>query len=334
MNLTLGAFTLRVVIALALAAAFFLLWKVLEVVVLAFGGIIMAILLRTFSESLARHTGMRESWALFIVILLLILLLGLLIWLMQTRVATEMHQLTQTLPASWSQLRQVINRYPAGSALTNGLQLLVERSGANFGQLAGSTFSALSSLVLMPFLGVFLAATPNLYRNGLISLVPPRGRPAVADALDATTHALRHWLLGVLASMVCIGIVTWGGLSVLGIPLALALGILAGLLEFISFLGPILSALPAILVAFTVGPVSALEVLVLYVVVQHLESYLLVPVLQKRVGALPPALTILAVVMFGLIFGLLGVIFATPLIVATRVLVQKLYVDHLTPSAS
>lgn len=331
MNPTLATFTVRALVAISLAAAFFLLWKVIDVVVLAFGGIIVAVMLRIFTDFLARHAHLRDTWALAITIAALLVLLALIMWLLQARLSAQVHQMIQALPESWQRARATIGRSPLGATLIDGLQSMIQRaeSGGLIARIATSTFNAVTNLVLIPFLGLFLAAAPRTYTGGLVALVPRGGRAQFSDALDATAQALSHWLLGVLASMICIGVATGLGLWALGIPLALSLGILAGLLEFIPFIGPILSSIPAILIAFMIGPTRAAEVVALYVAIQQLESYVLVPIFQRKAVSLPPALTIIAVVVFGLIFGMPGVIFATPLMVATKVLVQKLYVERL-----
>jgi predicted PurR-regulated permease PerM len=147
--------------------------------------------------------------------------------------------------------------------------------------------------------------------------------------MDAAIVALGRWLQGVLLAMVSIGLVTGIGLWAMGIPLALALGVLGGALEFIPYIGPIVSAIPAVLIAFTVSPTRALEVLALYVAIHFIEGELLVPMIQRWAVALPPAVAIIAVVVFGSIFGLPGVIFATPLAVVLLRLVQTLYVPAL-----
>lgn len=331
MNQTLGAFTIRVLVAIGLGAFAFLLWRVIDVVVLTFGGVVLAVLLRTFTDAVVRWTGLRDSFALTLVVLVLLLLAALLVLLMQARLATQLQQLTRTLPAALEQARDLLNRSPAGQTLVNVMHSMATSSGSSamLARFAGGAFNALTNMILIPFIGIFLAANPSLYARGLIRLAPPAAREDVSRALDAAARALTHWLLGVLASMACIAVATGLGLWAVGVPLALTLALVAGALEFIPFIGPILSAVPAVLVALTVGPLKALEVVALYIAIQQLEGYLLVPVLQKRAVALPPALAIIAVVVFGLVFGLLGVVFATPLMVAAMVLVQELYVKPL-----
>jgi len=148
-------------------------------------------------------------------------------------------------------------------------------------------------------------------------------RRRVLNILDALAVALRHWLSGVLIAMFCVGMITWFGLWMLGIPLALSIGFLAGLTEFVPYLGPIASAIPAILVAFTHGATTVVEVIGLYLLVHAIEAYILVPIIQRRAVALPPALGLTAVLVFGMLFGIPGVIFAHPLMVSAMVLVEK-----------
>jgi len=157
--------------------------------------------------------------------------------------------------------------------------------------------------------------------------VPVAGRKRALLALDASGEALRKWLMGQLAAMVAVGCLTFAGLSLLGVPLAFALALIATLLEFIPFIGPILSGVPAVLVAFTVGPNEALYVVLLYLAIHQIEGNVIMPIVQKWAVKLAPALGIVSIVMFGLLFGLPGILFAVPLMVVVIALVKTLYVD-------
>lgn len=186
----------------------------------------------------------------------------------------------------------------------------------------------------MVFLGLFLAADPGLYRRGLLRLIPLRARPRWETALIEAGHALERWLLGQLVAMVCVGVLTGLGLWALGIPLALSLGILAGALDFVPYIGPIAAALPAFLMGLTQSPNLALYVALLYVVVQQIKGNVIVPLAQRWAVSLPPALGIISVIVFGLIFGVPGLLFATPLMVVTLVLVRKLYIEGVLEQSS
>jgi len=174
--------------------------------------------------------------------------------------------------------------------------------------------------------GIYLAAQPRLYRGGLVKLVPPGGRERVEQALDDSWRALRLWLLGRLVSMLFIGTLTGVGLWLLGIPGALALGIVAFILEFVPFIGPIIAAVPAILLALAFEPVKALWVAALYLGIQQLEGNVIEPLVQQRAVDLPPALLLFSIVAGAVVFGPAGVVFAAPLTVVLFVMVKRLYV--------
>ena len=142
-------------------------------------------------------------------------------------------------------------------------------------------------------------------------------------------ETLRWWLIGKVGSMIFIGILTWIGLSIIGVPLALTLGLIAGLLSFIPNFGPIISALPAILLAFIDSPITAVYVLILYVGVQLVESNLVTPIIERETVELPPALTIIFQLALSVMIGGLGLVLATPLLAVIMVLVQMVYIQDV-----
>ena len=176
---------------------------------------------------------------------------------------------------------------------------------------------------------IYLALTPALYLNGILKLVPVSRQVEVRDTLSALGRALRLWLVGQLAAMAVVGTLVTLGLTVLDIPSALALGFMAGLFEFVPFVGPVTSAIPAVASGLTDSPRTALWVAGLYIVVQQAEGMLIQPLLQQRTVSLPPVLMIFAVLGFGVLFGPLGLLLATPLAVVCLVLVKKLWVREV-----
>ncbi|MGH6611543.1 MAG: AI-2E family transporter, partial [Burkholderiaceae bacterium] len=183
------------------------------------------------------------------------------------------------------------------------------------------------NVLIIIFVGLYLAAEPRLYTNGLVRLVPIRHRPRAQEFLSALGHTLRWWLVGRLSLMLLNGVLTALALWLLGVPLALTLGILAGLLNFIPNIGPVIAGVPAVLIALMQSPQQALYVFILYVALQSVDGYVLTPLVQRRTIELPPVLTITAQVLLGVLLGTLGVLLATPLTAAALVLVKMLYVE-------
>jgi len=163
----------------------------------------------------------------------------------------------------------------------------------------------------------------------VVHLLPPSRRPRTRTVFAALGSALRHWLLGRIASMLVVGLLTGIGLMIFGIPLALALGLIAALLSFVPYIGPILALVPALAVAAGEGTQAVVIVLMIYGAVQIVESYLVTPLIQQRAISMPPALLIAAQVVMGALAGFVGVAVATPLVVVVIVLVQMLYVEDV-----
>jgi predicted PurR-regulated permease PerM len=192
-----------------------------------------------------------------------------------------------------------------------------------------STASALAAVLLVTFLAIYIAAEPKTYHAGLMHLFPHRARERAGEVLTATGVVLRKWLVTQLIGMVIIGAVSVGVLMLLDVQGALALGVVAGLLEFVPFIGPIIAAIPAIAMAFLDSPEKALYVAGAYLVIQQLESNLLMPLLMKQGLRLPPVITIMAQGVMALLFGFVGILVAVPLAAAVIVPVKMLYVQDV-----
>jgi predicted PurR-regulated permease PerM len=182
-------------------------------------------------------------------------------------------------------------------------------------------------LVIVLFIGVYAAVEPSIYRRGFLVLIPPQHRDRTGKVISEVVDTLRWWLIGKFISMTIIGVLTTVGLWIMGIPLALALGIIAAIFTFIPNIGPLLSAIPAVLLGLIDSPQQALYIAALYVGIQTVESYMITPLIQRKTVSLPPALTLSAQVLLGVIFGGLGVALATPMTAAALVLSRMLYVD-------
>jgi predicted PurR-regulated permease PerM len=257
------------------------------------------------------------------------------VWLTGDALGKQIEELSRRLPHSLQQLQQRLERYE----WTQGLLAQLPQSGQEVVEqtdvvekapgVLSKVLSMLGSGLIFLFLGLYLAIDPGVYRRGLLRLVPLHKRPHVQDILDEIGHILGRWLVGRIFSMLVVGGITTLGLWLLHVPLPLALGLLAALGELVPNLGPLLAFIPALLLAFTDNSSHALGVLGLYLAVQGLESYVLTPLVEKQAVSLPPALTITAQVLLGLLAGGLGLVLAAPLTATAMVLVQRLYVEDV-----
>ena len=210
------------------------------------------------------------------------------------------------------------------------------RLGAQFGSATRylfpflhSTIAALAGVLLIIFFAIYIAADPDLYHRGLIAMFPRRHRARTGQIFSAIADSLRKWLVTQLIAMATIGAVTTIVLLVLRVKAAFALGVIAGLLEFVPTVGPILSSVPAIAMGFLDSPEKALYVALAYVGIQFIENHLLIPLLMKGGMDLPPALTILAQALMAMLFGFLGLMCAVPLLAAVMVGVKMLYLERV-----
>jgi predicted PurR-regulated permease PerM len=326
----LWAFARRVVVVIGLVALAWLLWRAVDVLLLLLGAVVVAVLLRALADPVARFTPLNGRWAVAAVGVAIVLVLLLAGWLIGAEVRSQVSDLVDRLPTAWRLLQQRLGVGDLGQWLAEQARANIPSAGSVVTSLVGVTTtlgSILANLVLVVIGGAFLAGEPKLYRRGLVELVPGEGtRARVGDTLDACGEALRLWLLGQLVSMTVVGVLTGVGLWLIGVPAPLALALLAFLAEFVPLVGPIVAAIPALLLALTQGWTTTLWVLLLYLAVQQVESNMLTPLVQQKAVDLPPALTLFGVVALGVVLGPLGLILGAPLLVVAMVATKKLWV--------
>ena len=334
-------FTKRVLIIVAIVMlTIILVWTltyIFDVVLLLFAGILLAIFLRGLADLSRRYTHLSEGLSVLLISLILVAILGGVIALLAPSVAEEVRHLRTELPKSAQQASAYISQFGWGRTIIEQLPStneVIEKIDAStlltrVGGYFSSTVGAIGNFFITILIAIYLAIEPRFYANGISKLFPKSMRPRTYEILAEMGDTLSWWLIGKSASMLFIGVLTWIGLYILGVPLSLTLGLIAGLLSFIPNFGPIFSAVPAILLGFIDSPIKALYVLILFVVVQIIESNVVTPMIERRTVELPPALTIVAQLALGILIGGLGLVLATPLLVVVMVLVQMVYIQDI-----
>lgn len=329
------SFTAKVAIVAAAVLLVLLIFALRHVLLLAFGAILIAVGLRGLADAIEGHTplGRRASLAASGFIVLTVIVGS--IWMLGAQISAQIAQLIESLPSAWERARNWVAENELARTVIGEMEAAL--AGGGMGQQLGTfasrvgTFTmtaagATIQLLIVIIAAVFFTIDADTYRDGALRLAPKERRGALREALKTTSSALRKWLLGTLVSMLFLGVAMTVGLWLLGVPAPLALGLLAGLAQFVPLIGPILASVPGVLLAFTVSPETALWAALLYFAVSQVESALVTPLIQQRAVSLPPALTLFAVIGAGLVLGPLGALFATPLLVVVCVFVVIFYV--------
>src|SRR5690606_4573518 len=275
------SFARRVLVAALVVLAVFgvaaLVWMSARVLLLAFGGVLLGVLLDGLASALARRTPLSRRAALPVVVVGLV---GLPVgpgFLVGPQLSAQMGELGGTLSGGLDALRAQMERSPLLHPLLDALGTAQENSAEIARRMAGvfaTMMGGLGGLAVIVFIGVYLAADPGLYQRGVLHLVRKRDRARGQEVLSKVGHAIRSWVLGQFISMCFVGVMVTAGLLVIGVPIPLALGLIAFLLEFIPYVGPLAAFVPIVLVAPAVSPQLAVYAIVLYGVIQFVESYL------------------------------------------------------------
>ncbi len=329
--------TKTIFIGLLLSAAFILVIFQLHFFLLLFAGIFLGVILNKAASWVTGKISMRYGLALVLVLLVSIGLIVGLFMLIGPSVVTQVKEMIDTLPSSIDELKTSVTKTSWGQQVFDKIPEnpsdLLKNKGQVFSRVSGffsTGLSALTDFVIILVTGIFIASDPTVYKKGFLSLFTVFFRPRLSEVLDKIQSTLSLWLLAKLISMLIVGISTAIGLQLLGIPLPYALAFIAALFSFIPNIGPYLALAPAVLIGFMQGADKALYVAILYFSIQIVESYLVTPMIEKKMVSLPPALTLIWMVLMGVVAGILGLVLATPLLAALIVLVGELYVkDHL-----
>lgn len=315
----------------ALLLAYFLARPLAPHVSVLASGMLLSVAIWALAHGLSRRTQIPYRAAVAVVILIALGLLTALVAWTGPLLAEQLAELEDAVRRGVANAREWLERTDVGrEALVRGRQLVSSLGGGVVGGVATGVrtgFEVITGALIAVLLGVFIAVSPRRYVDGALRLLPPARRPRVREVIEVSIATLRSWLAARLLLMGVIGAAFGVALAILGIPLAFPLGVLTGVLAFIPYVGAALSVLPAIAVAFAEGPDKALQVLLVYVVIQLAETYLLDPIVEARAVRLAPAMVLLAQVIAVVWFGPVAVLYATPLLVVVVVAVRMLYLE-------
>ena len=363
-----GRLLRQTVLVAGVIVAALLIWQLSHILLLVFGAILLALILSTVAEPVERYARLPPRLAVLAALASIVALMTLGGWIFGREISSQVSDLATRLPEAWEAARGQLAALPFGPEVVERLDGFVDRvsqggggetapqpeagegapgvapappvadsgllSGevfSNVGAFAGLIASVLGEVLLVIFAGIFLALNPQSYRAGVVRLFEKRSAATaeiVGKAFDVSGKGLRRWLLGQLAAMVSIGVITGLGAWAIGLPSPLALGMIAGVLEFVPIIGPVVATIPALLLAATMGPEMMLWTLLLYIGIQQVEGNLIMPLVQKRMVSLPPVISLFSILIFAALFGPLGVMLATPLAVLAFVLIKGVYLDE------
>lgn len=296
-----------------------------------FAGVLLALLLKTFAEVVVRFTRIpyRGAVVMLVVLALASIIVGAL--LMGPRMVDQFRLLGHDLPRAADQIFQQVRQISGTVALPRAEELAPEpktiAAGAT-GAFMGS-IEVLAAFVVIAFVGIYGALDPGAYARVILTVVPEHRKARAAEVIHETAHRLARWLVGRIIAMAFVGVFTIIGLWIIDIPLAFTLGLLAGMFTFVEYVGAVTSAIPPMLLALTSNPMKALWVAVLFTIVHVVEGYVLTPIIARRAVHFPPAYTLAAQTLFGALFGVIGITFATPTCIIAATLIEKLYVEDV-----
>ncbi len=316
-----------VVLSLGLIIFVLIVKYTINIFLLAFASILFAMLLNSLGNATRSITRLPYPLSLALAVVCIIGVLTLTFWLYSPLIAQQTNLLMNQLPQAITNLRNSLTPYLGSDFLSTNkilseLSLSNEKLLNNLVAVFSFTIGSIVSFLIFLIIGFYLALRPRWYVAWILYFVSPKKRAHVGEIMDQIGQSLRWWLLGKFLSMAVIGVLAFIGLWSLNISLAFILGLLAALLAFIPYVGAILAAVPAILIAFAESPLQALYVTLLYIVIHIIEGYLITPYIEQRTVSIPPALTIIAQMMLLTLIGAVGLALATPLTVVVIALMR------------
>jgi predicted PurR-regulated permease PerM len=318
-----AAVALVIVYGLAQVAA-----KLTNLWILIFGSVVVAVILRSIADPLVKRLRLPSGLAVGLAVLIVLSILGAIGFLFGRQIYAQMDALSTNLPRAWAVVQARWAASPFTGVIIDQIKSLGPEAGRALAlapRVASATVSGIATLVLVLVAGVFLAVHPERSREGVLAMAPLSRRARLREVMNACGMALRGWLRAQLVSMTLVGVLVGLGLWIIGVPAPVALGMITGIAQFVPIVGPIASAAPALILGAMQGGQTFWLTLALYGAVSQLEANVITPMVQKNLASLPVVLGIFGIVALGILFGPLGVLFATPLCLVAYTTVTLLY---------
>lgn len=320
-------------IILLMLAGFYLLGQHAYFFLLVFAAILLAVLFCGMTDWITEKVHLPRGLSLLLAVLFFFGVIIAAFWLIAPTVSRQIQEMKQTIPQALGQVEQWLAQYGWGQKLIDkvpsDLSKVMPKQDALLSSISGafsSTLSFLADFAIVIITALFLASSPRLYTVGLTKLFPVQSRSRMMEVLGKCYSTLKSWLVGMLSAMAIIGVSSAIGYSLIGLPLAFALALIAFFLAFIPNVGPWIAGVPAVLVGLTVSPQMALYVILVYGGIQLVETYLITPIIFQKTVNLAPALLLFFQVLLGILQGALGLLLAAPILAVLLVVVNELYI--------
>ena len=320
-------FLRRAVLLLLILGVTVALYRALDLLILAFGSMLGAITIHAIADLYGEKLHLPRRACVPAGIFTVLFAVAFLVWLVVGQFGEQVNQLVVALPGLINKLEATLSQSPVGAKIVAAVEAAFagSRIAQDIGGLVTGSGEMLLNFILLLVGAIFLAADPDLYKRGFLLLIPKSKRDPFADALHDASDTLRLWLRAQLICMTTMGILVGLGLWISGVPSAAALGLLAGLSEFIPYVGPTAAMLPALGLAATQGTGPLIGSLITYLAVRIIQTNFITPFVQARVVDIPPAITLFAIVGIGIVFGIFGLFFSAALLVVIYTLIRSLY---------
>lgn len=310
-----------------------ILFRLADVLLLLFGAILVAILFHAIAGPIQDRIGLPRTPSLIIAVLTVVAFFGFIFWLFGYEAQAQFETLSDLLPRAWAGLKARLSASAVGRYLLEGLNGARHPEGPLLAtwapRFASTAAGAAASTIIVFFAGLYLAFHPETYMGGALMLVPRRTRARIGEVAAACGASLRRWLLGQVFSMLLVGATVSLGLWIAGVPSPLALGALAGLAQFVPVVGPMAATIPGLLIGLSEGWETFAWAGLVYFLSSQVEANFFSPFVLRSLAELPMAVTLFAVFAMGVLFGSLGVLFATPLALIAYVIIKMVYVEDV-----